>query len=409
MSVTASPMDRVQSMDRTEILHRAEALAAVFRENAAQGERENTVPDASWLALRESGLLGLITPPELGGIGADLQTFVDVVRTLARGDASHGWIASYLMQNSWYSARMGRTLRDELFDDRGYALVAGSGAARPTNAVERVEGGYRLTGRWSYASGCVQAEWLTLGGFVDTPEGREMTRFFVPVSDTTIHYDWAMSGMRGTGSHDVSADGVIVPEHRAVSESFAALGATKLAASEFDYLLMRYPALQVILLMHTAFLVGTAQAAGELFGAAVDRRFHPFSEVQPRDSAVIHAAYGAAMFKVYSALSLLNDGVRLVRTIGDAIGESVDEVTLEDRARLNLCAAGSIRLCVEAVRAIVAEAGSSVHKEGAALARILHDAEVIASHPTSDWGFSTESAGRVLLGKGLGPFDPAFF
>lgn len=399
MSITTS------LMDRTEILRRAEALSAVFRENAAQGEHENTVPEASWVALQESGLLGLITPPELGGIGADLRTFIDVVRTLARGDASHGWIASYLMQNSWYSARMGRALRDELFDDRGYALVAGSGAARPTNTVERVDGGYRITGRWSYASGCVQAEWLTLGGFAPSPDGREMTRFFVPVSDTTIHYDWAMSGMRGTGSHDVSAEGVFVPERRAVSESFAALGATKLAASKFDYPLMRYPALQVILLMHTAFLAGTAQAASELFGAAVDRRFHPFSAVQPRDSAVIHAAYGAAMFKVYSALSLLDDGVRLV----EAIGEGVDEVPLEDRARLNLCAAGSIRLCVEAVRAIVAEAGSSVHKEGAALGRILHDAEVIASHPTSDWGFSTESAGRVLLGKGLGPFDPAFF
>ena len=79
-------------------------------------------------------------------------------------------------------------------------------------------------------------------------------------------------------------------------------------------------------------------------------------------------------------------------------------------ARIDNAIACTIRPSeLEAVRAIVAEAGSSVHKEGAALARILHDAEVIASHPTSDWGFSTESAGRVLLGKGLGPFDPAFF
>jgi alkylation response protein AidB-like acyl-CoA dehydrogenase len=193
-------------------------LAAVARvrpeiERAAvEGESLMTLPAASVDLLAESGLLRIKLPAALGGFEADLPTQFEVIEAMAYVDAAAGWC---LMIGATCIAVPGAWLPDaavqEMFQGprppRGASTIAPSGTAHPT------EGGYRLTGRWSFASGVRHSDWLSMGALVPDP-GADRPRhlmFALPTSRARIHDNWDTIGLRGTGSCDVSVEDLFIP------------------------------------------------------------------------------------------------------------------------------------------------------------------------------------------------------
>lgn len=397
-------------LSKTEILERAQKLSDSFRARATETEELGTLSPELWAEVEDSGLLALLVPKELGGLDAGLRAMVDVVRILGRGDASAAWVTSFAIQGQGSFASLPRELWDELSKGRPYVLTAGSATQRKPPVAERVEGGYLVTSHVGYVSGCRQANWIFLIAPIAGEEEHGPRRFIVAAEDCTIVDNWYPSGMRGTGSNDVIMEKAFVPDRFAIDDRLgsAPTGSRSLDSTSVivaDTAAVEYPTHRVIMLMHAALLVGAGEAMLELFPPYLEKRFRPFSTVAPRDSAVSHKTFGVAAFNVENAgLVLENATEKVVDVYG-----SGRELTLEEQVRVASVTPGVIDTIRETSSSLIRIAGSSVHQAGSPLDRFWRDIEVMGSHPSGDWDAVAETAGRVLLGKGLGGHNPLFF
>lgn len=192
-------------------------LLPVLRERAQEAEDARSVPAESIKALTEAGFFRLLQPARFGGIEADPVTFYQAVRMIASACGSTGWVASVIGVHAWQLALFPAAAQVEVWGDDPATRMSSSYA--PTGRAERAEGGYTLTGRWSFSSGCAHATWVLLGGIVtDADENPvDFKTFLLPISDYQIDDVWDTVGLRGTGSNDIVVDGAFVPEHRSLS------------------------------------------------------------------------------------------------------------------------------------------------------------------------------------------------
>jgi 3-hydroxy-9,10-secoandrosta-1,3,5(10)-triene-9,17-dione monooxygenase len=192
-------------------------LLPVLRERAQETEDARVVPTESVKAIEETGFFRLLQPARFGGHEAEPITFLTAVRLIASACGSTGWVASVLGVHAWQLALFPPLAQEEVWADDPAARASSSYA--PTGRAEAVDGGHRLTGRWSFSSGCDHATWVLLGAIVLDGEGKpvDFRTFLLPVSDYEIDDVWDTVGLRGTGSNDIVVSGAFVPEHRSLS------------------------------------------------------------------------------------------------------------------------------------------------------------------------------------------------
>src|SRR3954471_2616452 len=192
-------------------------LLPVLRDRAQETEDARVVPADSIKALVETGFFRLLQPARFGGYEADPRTFLTAVRLIAGACGSTGWVSSVVGVHPWQLALFPLAGQEEVWgDDRDTRM---SSSYAPTGKATLTEGGHRLSGRWSFSSGCDHATWVLLGGIVRDGEGRpvDFRTFLVPRSDYRIEDVWDTVGLRGTGSNDIVVDDVFVPAHRSLS------------------------------------------------------------------------------------------------------------------------------------------------------------------------------------------------
>ena len=183
-----------------------------IRERADEAERLRVVPEASIKELEEVGFFRLLQPRRFDGLEADPVDFYTAVRELAGACASTGWVSSVVGVHPWQVA---------LFPDEAQQAVWGedtttrlSSSYAPTGKAQLADGGYRLSGRWSFSSGCDHCTWVLLGGLVFDEAGNvvDFKTFLVPRESYTILDVWHTVGLAGTGSNDIVVDDVFVPD-----------------------------------------------------------------------------------------------------------------------------------------------------------------------------------------------------
>lgn len=167
--------------------------------------------------LHDAGYFALLQPPDFGGLDADPDIYLTATRELSSACMSTGWLAGWLAVNNWgLSVRDARVLQ-ELWDDDPRTLLCSSYA--PTGRLERVPGGYRLSGRWARCTGAPYASWLSVAALKVGADGaaQDFMAVLVPRSDYTVQPTWNGLGLRGIGADDVIVTDVFVPEYRAFS------------------------------------------------------------------------------------------------------------------------------------------------------------------------------------------------
>jgi len=193
------------------LLQAVDSVRDILAANADEAETMRTLPQATVAALRESGLFALKTPVVLGGAEADPMTQFEVLEAVAYIDSSAGWCLSI------GAASLG--LAAALLPDAAVAQIfAGdqvptvAGALMPGKAMA-VNGGYRVSGRWSWASGIRHADWVTATVLIDGEEARppELRMLIVPAAQVEILDNWHVAGMKGTGSFDFALSDLFVP------------------------------------------------------------------------------------------------------------------------------------------------------------------------------------------------------
>jgi alkylation response protein AidB-like acyl-CoA dehydrogenase len=196
---------------RKELLAEIESIAPVLAAHASASEVLGRLDEPTMAALRSTRLLRLGPPRALGGLEADPVTWVIVLEALARIDASTSWALGILagVPGIWGAYLPADTAR-RLFAD---SVPPMAGSLLPKGTAEPVPGGYRVKGRWPYGSGIHHADWVAAGVLVPGQPGPAGGRFvLLPRSQVTIHDNWQVAGLRGSGSSDYSIEDQFVPQ-----------------------------------------------------------------------------------------------------------------------------------------------------------------------------------------------------
>ena len=198
---------------RQALLEAVEGLRNVLETGADEAELSGTLPASTVNAIYESGLFSFKTPSILGGAEADAMTQLDVIEAASRIDPAAGWC---LMIGAGTLSNIGAFASDEAI---GAIFLDGkppkaAGVAAPSGEAIVVEGGYRVSGRWSFASGIRHSEWVAGGAVVKNQkeDASQQIRLVVPTVQVEIHDNWQVIGLKGTGSCDYSITDVFVPD-----------------------------------------------------------------------------------------------------------------------------------------------------------------------------------------------------
>ena len=187
-------------------------LLPTIRERADEAERLRVVPEASVKELEETGFFKLLQPKRFDGFESDPIDFYTAVRDIASACGSTGWVSSVVGVHPWQVA---------LFADEAQQAVWGSDTSTrlsssyaPTGKAVQAEGGFQLSGKWSFSSGCDHCQWVLLGGLVFDGDNQvvDFRTFMVPRENYQIIDVWDMVGLSGTGSNDIVVDDVFIPE-----------------------------------------------------------------------------------------------------------------------------------------------------------------------------------------------------
>src|ERR1700722_13537256 len=211
---------------RAALTGHAASLVPTLAANAPQTEDKRRIADENIAALEATGLLRLTQPARFGGHEASFRTQLEVTRELARGCGSTAWVASHLNICAWFAGMWNEQAQQDVWAGSPDNRVAGVFA--PTSTATVVRGGYVVSGRWSWCSGCLHAQWVLVGipltGTDNSAPDQGMV--LIPLTELTIEDTWFAAGMKGTGSNTVVADEVFVPAHRYVSVSRLLAGET---------------------------------------------------------------------------------------------------------------------------------------------------------------------------------------
>ncbi|MFC7528506.1 3-hydroxy-9,10-secoandrosta-1,3,5(10)-triene-9,17-dione monooxygenase oxygenase subunit [Actinoplanes sp. GCM10030250] len=193
-------------------------LLPVLRERAQETEDRRALSPETVKSLAETGFFRLLQPTRFGGLEAHPLTFLAGVREIASACGSTGWVASVIGVHNWQLGLFPDQAQQDVWAEDASTRLSSSYA--PTGRITAVDGGYRVSGRWSFSSGCDHATWVLLGGIVPPGEDgspADFKTFLLPIADYTIEDVWNTVGLRGTGSNDIVVEDAFVPAYRSLS------------------------------------------------------------------------------------------------------------------------------------------------------------------------------------------------
>jgi alkylation response protein AidB-like acyl-CoA dehydrogenase len=372
-------------------------LASGITPRAAEIEADRRIPPDLVEALRSIGVFRMFVPRSHGGLELDLPTTLEVIQALGRIDGSVGWTAMVAGGCDAIAALLPRDTYDQVYAASPDVILAG--AALPAGTAERVAGGWRVNGRWPFASGCQHADWM-FGLCVMTEDGKPLPGpagetgpplvrgCFLPARDWQIEDTWHVAGLKGTGSHHITLRDALVP----AANFFDLTGGIPCLPGP-----LYQAVLQLLPLLHGASSVGIAEGAlNELVELANAGRRQLRAAVPMRDSETFQGELGRVAAALRAALAFLQ--VQAASHWRHALAG-----TLKDEALLTQSTQTAIWLaatCVGAVDACFALGGSSALYETSPLQRRLRDVHTAAQHAAAQQRHYV-SAGKLLLSNFL--------
>ncbi len=375
------------------LIEKVHDIGPTLRENADQGERERRLPQPSYDALKAAGLLRLGKPSAFGGPELDPVSLMKVVEEIAYYDSAAGWNVQISCAVSMFLA---------WFCDEGATEVLGAdpdatlaGTLFPPGQAVPVEGGYLLSGRWPFASGSHQTTWcfgpsLVMDG--DTPrtneDGSPVQILVVHrTADAEILDTWHTMGMRGTGSHDVTANDVFVPQRR--TAPFVPL---EEPGSAFGNPISKM-ALWVNIALLAPPALGLARAALETFIDLARKKTPNYTATTLRDRSVVQSNIAKAQAVLDSGRCYLYDCLNQ----GYESVSSGDPLSLEQKGNIQLATSYAIRSAADAVDLICEAAGSSAIRLEKPFERHFRDIHTMTQHAAGSTA-RYESVGKLMFG-----------
>jgi len=380
-------MDTSTTTTAHGVLDAVRELAPAIAGRAAEIETARRVPRDVLDQLIRAGCFRLLLPPSHGGIGSDLPAALRVFEDLARSDASAAWTVM-IGASAWVDlAGLPRARFDELFPADRAVIVAG--AIAPTGRITGVDGGYRVTGRWGFISGCEHADWLWGDCVEAVVDGVPHLRGAVFSPDQVVIEDtWDVSGLAGTGSHHVHVTDVDVPADRTFP--------IDVDEPCLDEALVRIPVPALLAVEVASVAIGTAQGAlDDIVALATDKV--PLLAPQPlADNALFQFELATADTELRAARGLLYETAEMLW----ATAAARRSLTLVERARARAAAVWATERAAAAVGAAYRAGGGTSIYADCPLQRRLRDVHAMTQHFLVKRDTLT-TAGAVLAGRDI--------
>jgi alkylation response protein AidB-like acyl-CoA dehydrogenase len=374
-------------LDGAAILANAQRIAPRLREHAAEVEAARRLTPPVVDALRGTGVFRMTMPRAWGGPEVDLLTQLQILETLSRADASAGWCAMIGSDSGYYAAFLSETEARGLYPELDSVTA---GWIVPAGTLDVVDGGYRLSGRWSFGSGITHADVVSAGAVV-TEDGRprpgpdgqpEFRVALLPTSRVSVHDTWYTTGLCGSGSHDYSVEGQFVP----AGHTFG------FARTNREETLYRWPGMLIASVV--AVPLGVAADALDVAMDMLAAKVSMPEMIPARDEPRVRAAVARAQAMVGSARSYVHD------VYGDlwTTLEAGDLPGLAGRALLAGCYVHTITTCRDAVTVLTEAVGTASIRRDCPLERHHRDL-VTMGHHLMGQPKMREWAGGLWLGQ----------
>lgn len=374
------------------LVARTHALRPLLAAHAREAEQNRRPVPAVWNAIRKSGVFYHFVPKRYGGLEFDINSFIDVMLPLGEGCSSTAWVTSFCIEHNWMLSQFPEEAQAEIFGAHPYIIAPG--VTQPPGKVVRVKGGYRLSGRWKWGTGVMNADWVLASGLdPDSGSTPSVLFFAMPVSDARIMDTWYVDGMVGTGSNDIVVEDVFVPAHRVLDFGHMREGRAP-GSLLHDNPIYKMPMLPFLAITAAIPAVSTAYGAVNHFRTMLSERFILGTDQKQGEKP-------AAQMRLAEADILARTAELLLREVGREnikLGAMGHPANLKDRIRLRAQVAYAMELSRKAVRIICEASGSSAHALKSPIQRALRDINVMSSHVVYDMDMSRELHGRALLG-----------
>ncbi len=378
---------------RDELIERAQELAPVLRERAAHAAELRKLPQETIDDFHRLGFFKVVQPKRYGGYEMDPSIIFDLQLELGRGCASSAWVYGVLNVHTWQLALFASEAQDEVWKDDPTTLISSS--YMPVGTAEWVDGGVKLSGRWSFSSGCDFADWAFLGGFVPTEDGKppDMRTFLLPRSDYEIIDNWYTSGLRGSGSKDVVVDGAFVPDHRMhkFSDGFRQKSPGNVVNPSPVF---RYPFGQIHVRSVSTPAVGAALGALDAYLEYMKDKVSQATGGKAKDS------FANSVIAAESAAILDREVLVLRRNFEEMFSylERGEKIPVERRVRFRSDSARAVNAATEVVENLFAACGARAAFEDHPVNRHFQDIHAIRLHHANGPDTPAANFGGVLFG-----------
>lgn len=387
---------------RPDVAELKPRLVAILPDIAARAhatEKACRVPAENMSALRDIGYFDIVKPALFGGFEHDFDVLVDLNIELAKACASTAWVAGLLSAHQWLIASFPEQAQRDVWDLDPDALACGS-YAPATKAIPTADG-YRLSGRWSFASGCDNAQWAFCAALLPsgTDDGKLAPAFLlIPASDYTIDDTWQVVGLAGTGSKTLVLNDALVPMHRVLGFAATTTGETPGAALYRENPGFSIPMLCNIPSCLASAAVGAAAGALEEYLARTARRVTR-GAVAGNNNRM--AEFPTVQLRVAEAAASADAARELLLRDLRARAATVragSTVTIEDRITSRRGQAFAVMLSLRAVEALNASTGGAGLDLSNPVQRAWRDANAVGRHISMNWDAVGTMYGQMALG-----------
>ncbi|MGA8845386.1 MAG: 3-hydroxy-9,10-secoandrosta-1,3,5(10)-triene-9,17-dione monooxygenase oxygenase subunit [Nocardioides sp.] len=387
------------SSTATAVLDGVRDVLPTLRERADETERLRVVPEASIKELEETGFFKLLQPQRFDGHEADPIDFYTAVRDISGACGSTGWVSSVVGVHPWQVALFADEAQQAVWGEDTNTRLSSSYA--PTGKATVADGGYQLSGKWSFSSGCDHCSWVLLGGLVFNAEGQvvDFKTFMVPREDYEIVDVWNMVGLAGTGSNDIVVNDVFVPE--AFTLSMGETGACRGPGQEQNTSdLYKLPFHSIFTGTITTPIIGMAMGAYEEHIEMQQKRsraaylgekasLDPFAAVRiARASSEIDAAWALLVNNIREEQSYVAKG---------------EKIPLRSRLKVRRDQVLGSQRAIDAIDALFEASGGRALTKGTYLQRAWRDAHAGRVHAANDPERALQMFGAHEFGHKIDP------
>jgi 3-hydroxy-9,10-secoandrosta-1,3,5(10)-triene-9,17-dione monooxygenase len=373
------------------VLEQARALIPRLAERAPAAAAARRLPPQTIAEYRSAGILRILQPRRFGGMQGRFSLFSRIVEELTYGCASSAWVYAVLAEHQWIIAQYPEQAQIDVWGDEPEAVASSSLA--PRAAARRVAGGWRLSGRYSFSSGCDYAQWAIVGAFLgEMGDPRSIAYLLVPLAEVEIVDDWQTLGLLGTGSKSLVLDDVLVPAHRAVMVADLFAGTPPGALVHPDYPVLRAPRGFLVSYSLPPVAIALGRRALDIACAALAGRVSR-GVSRLAQSEVVQMALGEAAAAIDNATAMLHAG-RDASTEAVGSGRRITEAEAL-RARRDMVFAQ--HLVGAALDRLCELDGARWVYDSDALGAIRRDVMTILTHHAASRQAAMAPYGRMLL------------